>query len=320
LERTKGNGSLDTSSNGTTVRLLVATRDQGWIEKSKEVFPPTDLQIQVQTLMTGICRSDIDMADGKFTMLPEHIHGHEGLGRVIAIGAGVFDVNVGDVVATRGEPAFADIYNCDAGTYVRVPGVHPRYILEPTACAVNIYKQVESLLCRRHKQQQRMAIIGTGFISQVFFDTLKYQLAHNFQIDVIGSHNQDSWQKRGVQVRQDVAGKKYDVVVDLKSDHTFEQIELNDSPLLILAAQKSTPVQTDFSHWLWKATTIVAPSPRYTRFIDSMRLALDMIEEKVISVDDMWTDEYNRDTEWQQAFDEMSNRKPHQLKGYIKWG
>ena len=41
------------------------------------------------------------------------MHGHEGLGQVV-VRSGVhdYDIKIGDYVATRGEPAYADYYNC----------------------------------------------------------------------------------------------------------------------------------------------------------------------------------------------------------------
>ena len=48
------------------------------------------------------------------------MQGHEGLGEVLECGKDVQDVQEGDLVATRGEPAYADEYNAPAGTYVKV--------------------------------------------------------------------------------------------------------------------------------------------------------------------------------------------------------
>jgi D-arabinose 1-dehydrogenase-like Zn-dependent alcohol dehydrogenase len=74
----------------------------------------TEDEIEVKAIMTGVCRSDIDMMQGNFGPLPIHMQGHEGIGKVIGIGANIRDVSFGDFVATRGEPAYADIYNVRA--------------------------------------------------------------------------------------------------------------------------------------------------------------------------------------------------------------
>lgn len=110
------------------------TTGQGYFEEVDYDKPePTSDQIEVKAVMTGVCRSDIDMMNGNFGPLPLHMQGHEGLGIVTKVGADVMNVKVGDFVATRGEPAYADYYNCRDKEFVVVEELHPKYILEPVA-------------------------------------------------------------------------------------------------------------------------------------------------------------------------------------------
>jgi threonine dehydrogenase-like Zn-dependent dehydrogenase len=112
---------------------VLATTGKGSFTEEEYVLPDlTPTEITVKAVMTGVCRSDIDMMSGDFGPLPLHMQGHEGLGRVVDIGSEVSDVKVGDLVATRGEPAYADYYNVRAREYVKVPEANPRYILEPS--------------------------------------------------------------------------------------------------------------------------------------------------------------------------------------------
>ena len=103
----------------------------------------TDDQIVVKNVMTGVCRSDIDMMTGSFKLLPIHMMGHEGLGIVHEIGKNIYDVKVGDYVATRGEPAYADFYNSGKKQYIKVNSLDPKFIIEPVACGMNIYQRVK---------------------------------------------------------------------------------------------------------------------------------------------------------------------------------
>ena len=76
---------------------------------------PKDNEIEVRSIYTGICSSDVAMFHGTFTTLSKEIQGHECLGQVTKIGEYVTSnkgVKVRDYVATRGEPGFADYYNC----------------------------------------------------------------------------------------------------------------------------------------------------------------------------------------------------------------
>ena len=47
---------------------------------------PKDNEIEVRSIYTGICSSDVAMFDGTFTTLPKEIQGHECIGQVTKIG------------------------------------------------------------------------------------------------------------------------------------------------------------------------------------------------------------------------------------------
>ena len=71
------------------IRCLQTT-GQGYFEQVTYDLPsvgPTD--IFVKAVMTGVCRSDIDMMQGNFGPLPLSMQGHEGLAQVISTGANV---------------------------------------------------------------------------------------------------------------------------------------------------------------------------------------------------------------------------------------
>lgn len=93
------------------VKVLATTGQGEFVETDYAVMDPGPTDIRVRAVMTGVCRSDIDMMQGEFGPLPLDMQGHEGLGQVVDVGAEVKDVKVGDYVATRGEPAYADYYN-----------------------------------------------------------------------------------------------------------------------------------------------------------------------------------------------------------------
>ena len=183
---------MDSQKNQLVNKILVTGGNGSFYESEYEVQPPSDMQIMVRSVMTGVCRSDIDMMNGDFGPLPLHMQGHEGLGQVIALGEGVKDVQIGDYVATRGEPAYADVYNVRKREYVVVPQAHPRYILQPVACGINVVQQPIREIAERAGTRRRLLIIGSGFLAWVTYHTLL--LNHiDFEIDVLGSSNQDLW-------------------------------------------------------------------------------------------------------------------------------
>ena len=269
--------------------------------------------IRVRSCLTGICRSDIDMMQGNFGILPLPMQGHEGLGQVIQIGANVEDVKVGDYVATRGEPAYADVYDSKEKEYVKVPEVHPRFIIEPVACGINIIEQPFHEIVKRSGPGKRLLILGSGFLAWVAYNTIKINQL-DFDITVIGNSNKDIWEDK---LSSSYSGT-YDVVIDLSSNsYVFDCPIVNNQALIIFGAQKQ--VSTDFGNLLWKACTMIFPSPRNTEFYSCMQDAVYWIQTGKLNVDKFWTKGYNRDTEWQQAFRDGLSRPKNYSRGYLVW-
>jgi len=293
------------------IRCLQTT-GQGYFEEVEYDKPdPGDNDIEVKAIMTGVCRSDIDMMQGNFGPLPLSMQGHEGLGLVTKIGANVTGIAKGDFVATRGEPAYADYYNVRQGEFVRVPEAHPKYILEPVACGINIVKQANDELAKR---QGKLLILGSGFLAWVAYNTLALD-CYNFEIDVLGSSNQDLWGDKLLLG----TSESYDIVIDLSGKYELgTEINLNNNALIIDAVGKAVS-HKEAQQQLWKAVTTIKPSPRTDKFIKCMDYARWWIENGELEVDSFWTKCYNRNTEWQQAFADGVNRPSGYSRGYIKW-
>tara|TARA_B100001057_G_C22688707_1_gene886863 strand:- start:118 stop:1023 length:906 start_codon:yes stop_codon:yes gene_type:complete len=272
-------------------------------------------EIEVKATMTGVCRSDIDMMHGNFGPLPLHMQGHEGLGQVTKVGADIKGgIKVGDYVATRGEPAYADYYNVRDTEFVVVPENDPKYIVEPVACGINIVMTILNELVKRKKS--KILIIGSGFLSTVVYAKLKALKLDDF-VDILGSSNRKFWEDRLITEPRG----KYDVVIDLKAESTllfdFSYL-LEDNPVIVMAAEKKG-ITTTFGNFLWKNATMVFPSPRNPNFYFCMQDAVNMIKTGMLNVDTFWTKAYDRETEWQQAFEDGSNRPEGYSRGYIKW-
>jgi D-arabinose 1-dehydrogenase-like Zn-dependent alcohol dehydrogenase len=285
------------------------TTGQGFFEEVEYNKPEIGLDdIEVQAVMTGVCRSDIDMMNGNFGPLPLHMQGHEGLGRVIKIGLNVTGIAKGDYVATRGEPAYADIYNVRRNEYVRVPEAHPRYIIEPVACGINT---VDVADCSK---KDKILIIGSGFLAWVAYHTLT-KFKHCENVDVVGSSNVDLWGDKLLLG----TSESYDVVIDLSGKYALGiDINLNNNAVIVDAVGKAVSKE-EAQAQLWKAVTTIKPSPRNPNFHQCMKDAVWMIENGYLEVDSFWTRAYNRNIEWQQAFADGVNRPSSYSRGYIKW-
>lgn len=294
---------------------ILYTEGKGHFEEGViDIKDISSTQIRVQSKKTGVCRSDIDMMNGNFGPLPLHMQGHEGLGEVIQVGSDVEDVQVGDYVATRGEPAYADFYNADAGTYVKVPSLDPKYIVEPVACGLNVVMQEEDQFEKRNVKGARLAIIGSGFLAWVVY---QYLNAHYFfEVDVLGKSNKELWGNK----LKDSLDNTYDIVIDLNTrDEVFTQDIVKEQGLVVLGAEKSNGITTRFEKLLWNAVTVVFPSPRQKNFKRCMEMAVKMIEKGALNIDEFWSKGYDRLTEWEDAFEESNNRKTGFNRGYIEW-
>lgn len=293
---------------------LLATDGKGkFVETLWEKPNHTKKEISVKTLMTGVCRSDIDMMEGNFGPLPLNMQGHEGLARVCEVGGDIRNVKVGDIVATRGEPAYADYYNVRDGEFVVVPSADPKYILEPVACGINVVMQADADIILRQGQDKRLLILGSGFLAWVAYNTLIIE-KYRFDIDVVGNSNKNLW---GDKLKKSHSGT-YDVIIDLSSKNdVFTMPIVNNEALIVFGTQKK--ITTDFSNLLWKACTMTFPSPRSTKFFRCMQVAERWITNGYLNVDSFWTRSYNRNTEWQQAFEDGVNRPEGYSRGYIQW-
>ena len=285
------------------------TTGQGYFEEVEYEVPPlSEDEICVRAVLTGVCRSDIDMMQGNFGPLPLSMQGHEGLGKVIGIGANIKNVQFGDYVATRGEPAYADIYNVRKDEYVQVPEAHPRYIVEPIACGINA---VDVADCAR---QDKILIIGSGFLAWVAYHTL-IKFKHCENVDVLGASNIDLWGDKLLFS----TNESYDVIIDLSGKYELGiDINLNNNALIVDAVGKAVS-REEAQQQLWKAVTTIKPSPRNPNFHQCMKDAVWMIENGYLEVDSFWTQCYNRNTEWQQAFADGVDRPSGYSRGYIKW-
>ena len=300
-------------------RLFYTTGKQDIIEEEWDKPEPQAHEIEVKSIFTGVCRSDIDMYCGSFQMLPKTIQGHESLGVVTKVHKLVTEltgVREGDYVATRGEPAFADYYNCPVKAFVKVPEADPKYIIEPIACGLNIARSLG-----RPDPDVDVLLLGSGFLATVVYTMLnKYFDNH---IIVVGNANKEFWerQKNATLVQlKDVKNKKFSYVIDLSDKPEYLDLDLyQERATIVLAAEKHPAAVTTFSQFLWNAVDVKFPSPRNSTFYDSMLVAETLIRNGDLDTSSLWTKEYNRETEVKLAFSEGLARPAGYSRGYIKW-
>jgi NADPH:quinone reductase-like Zn-dependent oxidoreductase len=297
------------------IRVLQTVGEGTFKEVEWDKPEPVTGEIEVKAIITGVCRSDIDMMIGQFGPLPLHMQGHEGLGVVTKVTESMSRfAAVGDIVATRGEPAYGDYYNVRLSEFVIVPEASPKYIIEPVACGINVVQQAITEFEQRAGIGKKLLIIGSGMLAWVAYNTLKLRNLE-FEIDVIGSHNKEVW---GEGFLKTEPNGTYDVIIDLGSNTmVFDNVIYNENALIICGSQKK--VTTDFSGMLWKSVTMVFPSPRTPVFYSCMLIGVDWIKNGKLTVDHFWSKGYNRNMNWQGAFTDGLTRPHNYNRGYIIW-
>lgn len=331
-------------------RMFYTTGNRDIIETTWDKPEPNKNQIEVKSIYTGVCRSDIDMYVGKFTLPSIYMQGHEGFGQVTKVGKNIKNVSVGNYVATRGEPAFSDYYNVDENMFTVVDNWYhtdmpsPVYIIEPVACGVNLV--AESMGLKRFEnvainaltvafsnkkwnvpdadEEKNILILGTGFLATVVYATL-LENHRNLNITVIGKANQQYWISEPVRYLTSIdslTDEEYDIIFDISDKVKYVNASvkhLANAGTLVVAAEKKPNVPYPTSELLWKSARVIYPSPRSKNFHNVMAEAMSMVDYGQVNVDNLWTQAYDRDTEVKQAFEDGLNRKEGYSRGYIKW-
>lgn len=296
-------------------RLFYTTGKQDIIEEEWDKPEPNYNEIEVKSVFTGVCRSDIDMYMGTFQTLPKYIQGHESLGIVTKVGKEVHSVREGDYVATRGEPAFADYYNCRNTEFVKVPELSPKYIIEPVACGINIAMSISP------ESQDSVLLLGSGFLATIVHSYLSN--TQKAQFVIIGNANKDYWTKQTnvtMETAESVRNTKFKYIIDLSDKPEYLNLNVYaECATIVLAAEKHPKAQTSFAEFLWNAVDVKFPSPRNTRFYQAMKDAVFLVEYSGLETESLWTKSYDRDTEVKLAFKEGLARPAGYSRGYITW-
>jgi threonine dehydrogenase-like Zn-dependent dehydrogenase len=182
-------------------------------------------QVLVQMKACGICHYDIKCfknpgQDPVYSARP----GHEGVGVVVEVGAGVQDLRAGDkVTSVMFGGALSDFYLADRGTVARIPSDVERWeqwISEPIACVVN------SLRYLAVEPGDDVVVLGAGYMGLLLAQGLPKEFIHSLiAIDLLDDrlalakkYGADRTVNAGkddpVKAVQEITGRKVDLVIE----------------------------------------------------------------------------------------------------------
>ncbi|MDB4954406.1 MAG: threonine dehydrogenase [Myxococcales bacterium] len=145
------------------MRAVVFTAPRTCEVQSVETPAPNHDQVLIRVEGSGVCGSNLPLWEGRawfsYPTLPGS-PGHEGWGRVAAVGDEVQRVTVGDRVAFLSGGAFAEYDVAPESSVITLPACldHRDVPGEPLGCAMNIFRRTGVAA------DHTIAVIGVGFL------------------------------------------------------------------------------------------------------------------------------------------------------------
>ena len=150
-------------TRAVTMRAAVITEPRRVATRELPLSAPGPGEVRIRLEGTGVCHSNLPVWEGRewFTYPQEPgAPGHEGWGRVDAVGAGVSGLTVGDRVAALSYRAYAECDVAAAGAVVPLPPSldGSPFPGEPLGCAMNVLTRSDI------QPGHTVAIVGIGFL------------------------------------------------------------------------------------------------------------------------------------------------------------
>lgn len=296
---------------------------------------PGSGQVRIRLEGCGVCASNLVPWAGpdwmKFPTEPGGL-GHEGWGRVDAIGPDVGGVAIGDRVAALSYHAYATHDIAEANMVVRLPAALDNLPFpgEPLGCAMNIFKRAE--ICAG----QTVAIIGIGFLG-----ALLTQLAARAGARVIAISRRpvslDVGRRMGAaetiplddhwriieKVKTLTEGRFCDRVIeavgkqwplDLAGELTRER-----GRLVIAGYHQDGPRQVNMQLWNWRGLDVVNAHERDPDiYIQGIREAVDAVADGRFDPSSLYTHSYPLD-QLDRALNDTRDRPGNFLKALVTY-
>ena len=270
-----------------------------------DVREPGPGEVQVEVAACGICSWDLQTfrsgGDSPYAAPP----GHEGIGYVAKLGAGVDGIAIGQRVAGGG---FGRLRNMPANRVHKIPDSNladQHWIVEPVSCVVTGMDHCQL------KAGERLAMVGCGFMGLMMIQGLAgagadqlialdvddERLALALEFGATEAHNvaADGFDA----VRADLRGRGIDTVVDTSGAQSgldlATDIVRRAGRINLFGWIKGTQASFNPSTWHGKAVTVVNsspaaqmrdPFPPAIRLIANGTIDLKRLVTHVVDIDD----------------------------------
>jgi threonine dehydrogenase-like Zn-dependent dehydrogenase len=274
--------------------------------QSLDAPEPGPGQILVRLEGSGVCASSLPLWEGRdwFTYpQPPGAPGHEGWGRVAAVGEGVTGFNQGDRIAALTYRAHAEYDIAEAGSVVRLPDslADSAVLGEPLGCATNIFERSGI------RKGQTVAIVGIGFLGALLTQLATHAGARvialsrrpfslEFARQAGAEHTlllDDHWRILE-QVKALTDGQWCERVIectglqwplDLAGELTAER-----GRLVIAGYHQDGLRQVNLQLWNWRGIDVINAHERDPqRYVDGMKRAVELMSEGVMDPSPLYT-------------------------------
>lgn len=273
-----------------TLRYL----DDGSIELfEREVSDPGENEVQIEGGACGICSWDVVTAKLGNQMHPMAPPGHEGVGYIAKIGAGVTGFKEGDRVAGGG---FANVRNLSTQRVFKIPESDlpdEYWIVEPVSCAVTGIDHCQI------QPGNRIVVVGCGFMGLLILQgLLRYPLDELIVLDIVQSRL-DLAQQLGVgevyntaevdlqELSRELKSREIDVVVDTSGSQAgldlSTDIVKRGGRINLFGWLKGQTASFDPTKWHLGGFTVVNSAPA-SKLRDTFGPAIRLIHKGIIDL------------------------------------
>ncbi|MDB5905299.1 MAG: Alcohol dehydrogenase GroES domain protein [Betaproteobacteria bacterium] len=280
--------------------------------RSVERPEPARGQVLLQLEGSGVCASSIPLWEGRTWFdypQPPGAPGHEGWGRVAAVGEDVTQLKVGDRVAALTYRAHAEYDIADANAVVPLPASLGDAAVpgEPLGCAYNIFRRsgIEA--------GQTVAIVGIGFLGALLTRLASHAGARviaitrrRFALEIAREFGasetiamDDHWRILE-EVKRLTDGRWCERVIeavglqwplDLAGELTAER-----GRLIIAGYHQDGPRQVNMQMWNWRGIDVVNAHERDPRvYVEGIRGAVELMSAGVLDPSPLYTHRFPLD-------------------------
>ena len=289
-------------------------------------------QVLIELEGCGLCGSNLPVWQGRpwFSYpLESGAPGHEGWGRIAALGPGVSRLRLGQRVAALSYRAFArfDVAAADAVAELPEELAGRPFPAEPLACALNVFRRSDV------RPGQRVAIVGCGFLGCLLAGLANAAGAgvaafsrRRFALEAAASQGAEQLiELPGGDLSSAVAQaggeESFDCVIEATGIQ--EALDLASrlvrvrGRLVIAGYHQDGPRQINLQQWNWKGLDVINAHERDPRvYVEGMESAIDAVRRGVLRPDPLYTHAFQLD-ELARAFEHLEQRPEGFLKAVV---